>query len=72
MKKHIRLIHDQVKRKEHICSFCGKTFQEKAHMQRHSEVIHEGIKRYKCNLCNNAYGQSHELKKHNLKIHEIS
>ena len=28
--------------------------------------LHEGINRFKCQLCPQAYGQSHELKKHML------
>ena len=32
--------------------------------------VHEGIKKFKCKLCPQAYGQSHELKKHLINFHK--
>ena len=32
--------------------------------------VHEGIKKFKCKLCPQAYGQSHELKKHLTNFHK--
>ena len=69
--KHNRFIHELNGKKLNICSYCGKGFAEKQQMKRHSETVHEGIKKYTCDLCPMAYGQSHELKKHKLKIHQI-
>ena len=39
-------------------------------MKRHREIVHEGVKKFKCHLCSNAYGQSHELKKHLINFHK--
>ena len=56
--------------KDQICTYCGKAFTDVKSLRRHSEIVHEGIKRFKCHLCTNAYGQSHELKKHLISFHK--
>merc|ERR1712080_86769 len=69
LKKHVREVHEG--RKDHICTYCAKSFKNKEALKRHSSIIHEGIKRFKCEICKNlAYGQSHELKKHYLNVHK--
>ena len=70
-RKHMKQVHILKGRKDHICSYCGKGFLEKQQMIRHSETVHEGIKKYTCDICPAAYGQGHELKKHKLKIHQV-
>ena len=40
-----------------------------ADLKTHSTVVHEGIKKWKCDECPIAYGQSHQLKKHYIKTH---
>ena len=52
-----------------ITSAVQKGFGDSKGLKRHRETVHEGKKRFKCHLCANAYGQSHELKKHKLRAH---
>ena len=69
MLQHIKRAHTHVGIKDQVCTHCGKGF-DKSKLKRHIETVHEGIKRFKCHLCTNAYGQSHELKKHLMSFHK--
>ena len=39
-------------------------------MKRHVVVVHEGRKRFKCEICNAEFGQKSDLNKHVAVVHE--
>ena len=55
-KKHLKALNQ--------CCYCGEKRSSTSATMRHIDTVHKGIKRFKCDYCSNAYGQSHELKKH--------
>jgi len=68
--RHKVSVHED-RKKDYICTYCGKVFDCSGRLKRHSSIVHEGIKKFKCKLCPQAaYGQSHELKKHLTNFHK--
>ena len=39
-------------------------------MLKHYEIIHEGIKRFVCDVCDKSFGQTVELKLHRARYHK--
>ena len=39
-------------------------------MRNHIKTVHEGIKDYKCELCDKAFTQLHNLKIHKMGAHQ--
>ena len=47
------------------CQFCSMSFVEKAHLDRHSRRIHQGLRRFPCSLgCGKAFYEKYELNYH--------
>ncbi|XP_016152531.1 PREDICTED: transcription factor Ovo-like 2 isoform X1 [Ficedula albicollis] len=67
LNRHIKC-HSQVKR--HLCTFCGKGFNDTFDLKRHVRT-HTGIRPYKCEVCNKAFTQRCSLESHLKKIHGV-
>ena len=50
--------------------YCGKAFGAAEDLKLHTTVVHLGIKKWKCEQCAMAYGQSHQLKSHMIRVHK--
>ena len=48
-----------------VCKICGKSFTQKAYIQKHS-LIHTGQKPYECKACGKAFTQKGNLQRHSL------
>ena len=46
------------------CTKCDKAFPSRPKMQKHFNVVHEGIKPYKCIPCNASFSERSRLKSH--------
>ena len=66
---HIKRVHEG-KRNYTSCPKCEKIYKCKSTMLRHYEIIHEGIKKFGCNICAKAFGQRVELKLHLTRFHK--
>ncbi|XP_018120607.1 transcription factor Ovo-like 2 isoform X2 [Xenopus laevis] len=67
LNRHLKC-HNQVKR--HLCTFCGKGFNDTFDLKRHVRT-HTGIRPYKCEICNKAFTQRCSLESHLKKIHGV-
>ncbi|XP_030875042.1 transcription factor Ovo-like 2 isoform X3 [Halichoerus grypus] len=67
LNRHLKC-HNQVKR--HLCTFCGKGFNDTFDLKRHVRT-HTGIRPYKCDICNKAFTQRCSLESHLKKIHGV-
>ncbi|XP_033210168.1 zinc finger protein 678-like isoform X2 [Belonocnema kinseyi] len=58
------------------CTFCGKQFKRKNHMNRHVGLVHlkknleTSQKTYNCDQCSRSYKRSYDLNRHKRKQHE--
>ena len=70
LSRHIRMSHLPDSMKKHICTFCGKGFDEKTKLNDHFNV-HTGAKPYKCRFCDMAYQNKSNRQAHERKAHGI-
>ena len=56
--------------KPHKCSVCSTKFQTSAHLKRHVETVHEGLRPHKCTTCNKGFAELCNLKTHVATVHE--
>ena len=74
MKRHILISHRD-KQKDHICRICNKAFALKEYLKRHSDTVHEGLKKpkkrtnYCCKTCGRVFSRKGGLKTHIMAIH---
>uniref|UniRef100_A0A3B3H3V1 Ovo-like zinc finger 1a n=1 Tax=Oryzias latipes TaxID=8090 RepID=A0A3B3H3V1_ORYLA len=68
LNRHIKC-HNETKR--HLCSFCGKGFNDTFDLKRHVRT-HTGVRPYKCGLCDKAFTQRCSLESHMKKIHGVT
>ena len=52
------------------CPDCGKIFTRRSDLRRHYDIIHRGIKNFKCSECPSAYSQITNLRNHMEKCHK--
>ena len=52
------------------CEICDKTFSSVQALKMHIEVVHEGLKKFKCIKCGKSFSQEGYLKRHNEVVHE--
>ena len=53
------------------CEMCKYVTDKISHMRRHIAVVHMGVKRYPCKLCNNKYSSASPLRMHMKTVHNI-
>ena len=57
------------------CDLCDKDFTRKAHLKRHKQINHDGLKPtsspVKCDQCDHTFANKHSLRKHVKKVHEV-
>ncbi|KAF7656616.1 hypothetical protein LDENG_00038980 [Lucifuga dentata] len=53
-----------------LCEVCGKTFNCRSRLRTH-EVIHSGLKPYRCDLCPKAYMRTNDLEHHKKIVHIV-
>ena len=57
------------------CDLCDKDFTRNAHLKRHKQINHEGLKsanqEVQCDQCEGTFANKHSLRKHVRKIHEV-
>ena len=69
LKCHIRQAH-QGKKKDYICTPCGKPFANKTNLQYHKDRTHKGLKFGKCDQCLKEFTTAYSLKNHIKIVHE--
>ncbi|XP_072392597.1 uncharacterized protein [Diabrotica undecimpunctata] len=60
-----------INKKLHCCHLCGKNFQRGAHLKRHVDRLHYGIRRYSCDYCDQTF-TSKTTKDEHLNTHTNS
>ena len=50
--------------KIHSCGICDATFTTNGNRDRHIRTVHQGERRFKCNLCNKSYTSNQDLNVH--------
>ncbi len=49
---------------ETICQQCGKDFSSARNLSKHVDIVHRGIKTFKCDICPRSFGSKDNLKSH--------
>ena len=47
-----------------MCSECGMKFTTNQTLKKHHQVVHDGIKEFKCDKCFKEYGEKADLRRH--------
>lgn len=55
-----------------IICFCGKSFRQKSVYSRHYQVLHKGIKAFKCKFCGKDFSGKSHLNYHVKALHSVS
>uniref|UniRef100_A0A1B0DQE1 Zinc finger protein 865 n=1 Tax=Phlebotomus papatasi TaxID=29031 RepID=A0A1B0DQE1_PHLPP len=51
--------------KTHVpCKYCSLIFTRIDNLKQHVKIVHQGIKKYECSVCNKSFGVSRSLKDH--------
>ena len=66
-KVHVSRVHQKVAEIS-PCNLCGKLLSGK-HLESHIETVH-GVKKFKCNICDDEFREESILQKHKEKYHE--
>ena len=69
LKRHISSFHEKT-RADYECKICGKCLTRRSILNDHIRTVHEKIKQYKCDTCENEYFTSGGLQNHKKSIHE--
>ena len=59
--------HNHAKHRRHTCKLCHGTFSMRSNLRRH-ELLHAGVKPFKCDVCQKAYPRREMLQGH-MKTH---
>ena len=62
LKKHIRAIHEGVKRQK--CYLCGKIFRYIPELKSHISFVHNGVEILKCKFCDMYFKNAGDLMRH--------
>lgn len=62
-------VHTEATEQPKICSDCGKTFKQKAHLKRHKLCVHAKERPFCCTHCKRSFSQASGLIRHQL-IHK--
>ena len=54
------------------CGICGSTFARKDSLRKHLEIIHSGLKPFKCFHCDYKAGKKGQVKSHCVRRHEMT
>lgn len=49
------------------CHLCGLQLSRQAHVKRHIQAVHEGVKPFSCTGCSAKFAQKCDLDKHKIK-----
>ena len=63
LKKHIKLVHDQITK----CEFCGKSYDTLSDKKKHIESVHQ---KFNCDLCNEKFSTLSAQKGHMGDVHQ--
>ena len=66
LKDHENRIHDGV---FFTCDLCGKSYGRKSAVNEHKKRVHEGIKRFKCAICEAPKYEKKQVEKHIRDVH---
>ena len=69
LSSHHKQLHKD-KRLRLKCSICTQSFLAKRSLTRHIKTVHEGIKPFKCELCNVGYYTNIRLRCHYQRVHK--
>ena len=58
--------------KPNLCTICGKSFSEKAHLRSHIQEVHENIRPFKCPLCEKRCARKRQLIIHAKNRHQAT
>uniref|UniRef100_A0A182NC86 C2H2-type domain-containing protein n=1 Tax=Anopheles dirus TaxID=7168 RepID=A0A182NC86_9DIPT len=57
-------MNNHTKAKVYVCEHCGQVFTSSGNMSRHVNIVHRGMKEFKCPHCERCFGKSETLKHH--------
>mmetsp|Transcript_14661 Transcript_14661/g.25342 ORF Transcript_14661/g.25342 Transcript_14661/m.25342 type:complete len:284 (+) Transcript_14661:329-1180(+) len=58
--------------KIYACDKCSSTFCTISNLNKHTRLIHQGIKKFECPKCKQMFGQKSDMTKHILSLHDES
>ena len=67
---HTKLKHNDGEKETFPCDLCDKTFVLKCNLKRHQNVVHFGLKKVNCHICNKEISDSDFLAAHIRNAHE--
>ena len=62
--------NNDVKKEQHICTFCEAIFARSYELKRHVDSVHENKRPYKCPECDQSFKVKHHLKRHFGRAHK--
>ena len=68
LKDHMKRIHE-MKEKNFECKVCHKRFATNGYLRDHTNLVHDGVKKYACMHCDKKYGWKTHLLKHIKMVH---
>ena len=72
LKKHVKISHEKeckypIKHDKQICNICNKKITQ---LKNHFKTIHEGQKKFKCDVCKKLFSSKNNLEIHVKRVHE--
>ena len=66
LKSHVEIFHQGYR----LCELCNKQFCLGYDLQKHKQTVHDGIKAYKCHICQQNFAQDSGLRRHINAVHK--